>query len=67
MAEADDIGPRMMTVAVHARWTGQPNRASGFRRIIEHALAVPGVSLLRRDDMARHFLEHYSHFPTLGR
>jgi hypothetical protein len=63
--EADAIGPRMMTVAVHARWTGQPNRASGLRRILEHGLAVPGVAFLRRDDMARHVLAHHGHLPTL--
>lgn len=66
VADARIIGPRMMTVAVHARWTGQPNRASGLRRIIEHALATSGVAFLRRDDMARHFLAHHSDLPTLG-
>ena len=65
VAEADRTGARMMTVAVHARWTGQPNRASGFRRILEHALATPGVAVMRRDDIARHFLAHYGDLPTL--
>ena len=65
VSEAEDIGPRMMTVAVHARWTGQANRASGLRRIIEHALATPGVRIMRRDDIARHFLDNYSHLPIL--
>lgn len=64
--EATEIGPRMMTVAVHARWTGQPNRASGLRRIIEHALETPGVAVMRRDDIARHFLAHHGDLPTLG-
>jgi peptidoglycan/xylan/chitin deacetylase (PgdA/CDA1 family) len=64
-AEAEVIGPRMMTVAVHARWTGQPNRASGLRRIIEHGLAMPGVAFLRRDDMARHFLAHHADLPVM--
>lgn len=59
-------GGRMLTVAVHARWTGQPNRAAGLRRILEHALATPGVALMRREDIARHFLQHYGHLPTLA-
>lgn len=67
LAEADRIGGRMMTVAVHARWTGQPNRASGLRRILEHALATPGVAIMRRDDIARHVLEHCADLPTLPR
>jgi peptidoglycan/xylan/chitin deacetylase (PgdA/CDA1 family) len=62
--EAEVIGPRMMTVAVHARWTGQPNRASGLRRILEHGLATPGVAFLRRDDMARHVLTRHGDLPT---
>ena len=64
--EAEVIGPRMMTVAVHARWTGQPNRASGLRRILEHGLAQPGVAFLRRDDMARHVLLHHAGLPDLA-
>lgn len=66
LSEADETGGRMMTVAVHARWTGQPNRASALRRIIEHGLTRgPGVAFLRRDDIARHFLANYGHLPTL--
>lgn len=65
LAEAEAIGPRMMTVVAHARWTGQPNRASGLRRILEHALATSGVSVMRRDDIARHILDHHPDLPTL--
>lgn len=63
--EAEDAGARMMTVAVHARWTGQGNRASGLKRIIEHAIEKPGVAFMRRLDMARHFTNTYGHLPTL--
>lgn len=65
VGEADRTGGRMMTVAVHARWTGQPNRASGLRRILEHALATPGVAIMRRDDIAHHILTRYADLPTL--
>ncbi len=32
LSEADETGGRMLTIGVHARWTGQPNRASGSAR-----------------------------------
>ena len=35
----------MMTVAVHARWSGQAARAAALRMFIEHAQAQPGVSV----------------------
>ncbi len=62
--DAEVVGPRMMTVAVHARWTGQPNRASGLRRILEHGLGTEGVAFLRRDHMARHFIAHHGDLPV---
>ena len=51
--------PTMMTVAVHARWSGQAARAAVVRAFLEHALAVPGVSFMRRVDIARWWLEQY--------
>ncbi len=36
IGEADETGGRMLTIGVHARWMGQPNRASGLREVIEH-------------------------------
>src|SRR5438034_156804 len=50
---------RMMTVAVHARWSGQPARAAALRRFLEHALAREGVRFMRRDEIARWWLERY--------
>ena len=50
--------PALMTVAVHARWTGQAARAAALQGFIEHAAALPGVAFMRRDDIARHWLEH---------
>jgi peptidoglycan/xylan/chitin deacetylase (PgdA/CDA1 family) len=49
----------LMTVAVHARWSGQAARAAAVRAFLEHALAVPGVSFMRRVDIARWWLETY--------
>ena len=62
LAEADEAGGRMLTIGVHARWMGQPNRASGLREVIEHVLATPGAGFMRRDDIARFWLDHHDSF-----
>ena len=49
----------MMTVAVHARWSGQAARAAALRMFIEHAQAQPGVRFMRRGDVARWWLDRY--------
>ncbi len=49
----------MMTVAVHARWSGQAARAAALREFIAHAQRTPGVSFMRRSDIARWWLERY--------
>jgi len=49
----------MMTVAVHARWSGQAARAAALRLFIEHAQTLPGVAFMRRRDIARWWLDTY--------
>lgn len=61
--EADEIGGRMMTIAVHARWTGQPNRASGLRDVIAHAQQRGDVAFMRRSDIATFWLDNHAAFP----
>ena len=47
----------MMTVAVHARWSGQAARAAVVRAFLEHAGGKEHVSFMRRVDIARWWLE----------
>jgi peptidoglycan/xylan/chitin deacetylase (PgdA/CDA1 family) len=49
----------MMTVAVHARWSGQAARAAAVRAFLEHARGLEGVTFMRRLDIARWWLETY--------
>jgi peptidoglycan/xylan/chitin deacetylase (PgdA/CDA1 family) len=49
----------MMTAAFHARWSGYPGRASVVREFIDHARRTPGVTFMRRDDIARWWHERY--------
>ncbi len=51
--------PTMMTVAMHARWSGQAARAAAVRLFLDHALAQPGVRFMRRKDIATWWLERY--------
>lgn len=61
--EAETIGGRMMTIAVHARWSGQPNRASGLCDVIAHIQARGDVAFMRREDIARYWIARYAEFP----
>jgi hypothetical protein len=47
------VAPRMMTIAVHARTSGEAGRASALREIVERAMSLPGVWIARRVDIAR--------------
>lgn len=49
-------GGRMVTIAVHARWTGQPNRASALDRILGLVNERPETVFMRRDEIARHWI-----------
>jgi peptidoglycan/xylan/chitin deacetylase (PgdA/CDA1 family) len=51
--------PTMMTVAVHARWSGPAARAAAVRAFLDHARSVEGVTFMRRADIARYWLENY--------
>ncbi|WP_336596911.1 hypothetical protein [Paraburkholderia bengalensis] len=61
--EADETGGKMLTIAAHARWSGQPNRASGLREVIEHVSRSNGkAAFMRREDIARHWLANHKQF-----
>lgn len=60
--EAAEVGGKMITIAVHARWSGQPNRAAGLLDMLDYVLAKPGVRLMRRLDIARFWLDHHADF-----
>jgi peptidoglycan/xylan/chitin deacetylase (PgdA/CDA1 family) len=51
--------PKMMSVGLHARWTGQAGRANALREFIEYALAKGDVWFARRDEIARHWIDHF--------
>jgi hypothetical protein len=52
-------GARLMSVGVHARWSGQPGRASAIRDFIEYALGQEGVRFVRRIDVAEFWIKTF--------
>jgi peptidoglycan/xylan/chitin deacetylase (PgdA/CDA1 family) len=50
--------PRMMSIGLHARWTGQAGRASAIREVLQHAQARGDVWIATRRDIASWWLEH---------
>jgi hypothetical protein len=52
------------SVGVHARWSGQPGRASALRDFIEYALRQPGARFMRRIDVAQFWT---ATFPPVSR
>lgn len=54
--DGDDL-PRMMSVGLHPRFSGQPARADALARFVEYAQGTGDVWFARRDEVARVFAE----------
>ena len=59
LLEEGKTHPRMMSVGLHCRWSGQAGRASALREFIEYAKGKEGVWFARRKDIAEWFLDRY--------
>ncbi|HKO27969.1 MAG TPA: polysaccharide deacetylase family protein [Solirubrobacteraceae bacterium] len=59
LAWEGETHPKMMSIGLHCRWTGQAGRASALREFIEHAQARGDVWFARRRDIAEWWLERY--------
>ena len=57
---ARGFGGRMLSVGLHPRWSGQANRASAVRDIVEYVLERDGAGFMRRLDIAQFWLERFS-------
>jgi len=56
--DGDDV-PRMMSIGLHSRFTGQPARADALARFIDAAQATGDVWFARRIDIATTFRDQY--------
>lgn len=64
--EATVTAPKMMTVGLHERWSGQASRASAVRDFLEWALEQDGVVFLQRGEIARWWAEHHDEWEGAG-
>jgi peptidoglycan/xylan/chitin deacetylase (PgdA/CDA1 family) len=55
---ANGAAPRMMTVALHARISGQAGRTAAVRQFIQHVAARSDASFMRRSEIAQWWLDH---------
>ncbi|BBE71508.1 chitin deacetylase [Oharaeibacter diazotrophicus] len=51
--------PRLMTVSLHARISGQPSRFDAVRRFLDLVGAAPGVWCAGRSEIARHWIAEH--------
>jgi len=51
--------PRMMTVSLHGRISGQPSRFEGIQRFLDFALDREGVWFAGRSEIARHWIANH--------
>jgi hypothetical protein len=56
----------MMSVGLHARWSGQANRASAVRDFVRYVQAKEGACFMRRLDIAHHWLATYPDLAPAG-
>lgn len=54
--------PKMMSIGLHPRHTGQAGRMAGLRSFLEYALSQGDVWFARREDIARHWQDNHGSF-----
>ncbi|MEN0001323.1 MAG: allantoinase PuuE, partial [Pseudomonadota bacterium] len=57
--EGVEGSPKMMSIGLHCRLVGRPGRFQALKRFITYALTHQGVWFARREDIARHWHEHF--------
>ena len=55
--------PRMMSVGLHCRLIGRPGRIAGLARFLDYLMAHDGVWICKRNEIARHWIEHHPAWP----
>jgi allantoinase len=51
--------PRMVSVGIHCRISGRPGRALALARFLDYVRKHERVWICRREDIARHWIEHH--------
>jgi len=51
--------PRMMTISLHSRISGQPARFEAIARFLELASQHDGIWFASRSEIAQHWIDHH--------
>jgi putative urate catabolism protein len=51
--------PKMMSIGLHCRLVGRPGRIQALRRFLDYVRSHDAVWICRRDEIARHWVEHH--------
>ncbi len=51
--------PKMLNIGLHCRIIGRPGRIQGLKKFMQYISALPGVWVCKREEIARHWHEHY--------
>jgi peptidoglycan/xylan/chitin deacetylase (PgdA/CDA1 family) len=54
--------PKMMTIGLHPRWSGQASRTSAIRELIDYVQSLGDVWIARRVDIAQWWLDNHDSF-----
>lgn len=61
-AEGAEV-PKMLSVGLHCRLVGRPARLAGLKRFIDYIQSHDKVWLATREEIARHWLQHFPYDP----
>lgn len=53
--------PKMLSIGLHCRLVGRPARLAGLKRFIDYIQSHDKVWLATREEIARHWLQHFPH------
>ena len=54
-----DTAPKMLSIGLHCRLVGRPARLMALKRFIDHVLSHQNVWVCTREDIARHWQQHF--------
>lgn len=61
--EEGETAPKMMSIGMHCRLLGRPGRFRALQRFLDYVQSHDDVWICRREDIARHWVEHHPWSP----
>jgi allantoinase len=57
LARDEETQPAMVSIGLHCRIAGHPNRFAGLLRVLDHVVKLPNVWIASRLDIAQYWSE----------